>query len=349
MNLNILAVDQWDSRQIKINFLKRLRTESFDKIFIFTQNEFQFETIFDDFLHPFLGHYIETKGLNIEFITSVPPESDRSEKFKGLNMHYWDTYWLTKTYSIIYSNDNGLMNERKKQQENAHKLKYHFIMMNNRAHDFRGKLVDILAREKLLDNNAISWNNTDKFLLNTFKFNYFDGNNRTLDEKYFTESGGQYSLPDQYFESFAQLISESSPHTLFFSEKISMALLVGKPFLAAAAPGIHNYLHNRLGIKYYHEIFDYSFDFELDLQKRWELIVQNFVKLSTYSLDQLEDLQNQIKDKVEYNRKRAIEIVNDTSFMPLPVRELFEMYKLNQHHGLVNTHLYSVFEGLLST
>ena len=109
-----------------------------------------------------------------------------------------------------------------------------------------------------------------------------------------------------------------------------MALLVGKPFLAAAAPGIHNYLHNRLGIKYYHEIFDYEFDFEPNLDKRWEMIVQNFVKLSKYSLDQLEELRHQIKDKVEYNKNRAIEIVNDTSFMPLPIKELFEIVKTSE-------------------
>lgn len=328
----ILTVDFWDQRQVKLRFLERLRTETFDKIYIFTQNEFEFHKIFDEFLYPFFGHYIETKNLNVDLITSVPQESDCIKKYKGLNIHYWDIYWLTKTHSIINDKANGrLINERKLQEEKAPKLKFPFIMMNNRSHDFRAKLVDLLARENLLDNAAVSWNNTDSFLLNDYTFKYFDGNKRILDEKY-TDAyiGGQYSLPDEYFESFAQLISESAPNTLFFSEKISMALLVGKPFLAAAAPGIHNYLHNRLGIKYYHEIFDYEFDFEPNLDKRWEMIVQNFVKLSKYSLDQLEELRHQIKDKVEYNKNRAIEIVNDTSFMPLPIKELFEIVKTSE-------------------
>jgi hypothetical protein len=346
--MKILAIDQWDSRDLKSTFLKRLRTEKFDKIFIFTQNEFQFETVFDEFIYPFLGHYIETKGLNVDLITSIPPESDKSEKFKGLNIHYWDTYWLTKTHSIINAvTSNRLSLERESQKAKVNKLKFPFIMMNNRSHRFRAKLIDLLAREKLLDTAAISWNNTDKFLLNGYKFEHFDGNNRTLDEKYFTDFGGQYSLPDQFFESFAQLVSESTPNLLFFSEKISMSLLVGKPFIAAAAPGMHNYLHNRLGIKYYHEIFDYSFDFELDMNKRWEMIVQNFVKLSKLSLDQLEELQYQVQDKVEFNRNRAIEIVNDTSFMPLPIRECFDRFKLSTSQT-INRHLDGVFEGLFN-
>ena len=45
--MKILAVDQWDTRNVKSGFLEKLRTETFDKIFIFTQNEHQYDTAFD--------------------------------------------------------------------------------------------------------------------------------------------------------------------------------------------------------------------------------------------------------------------------------------------------------------
>jgi hypothetical protein len=343
----ILAIDQWDQRQSKAKFLERIRKETFDKIFIFTQNEHEYNTIFDEFVFPFLGHYIESKGLNVDLITSLPPESDNYPKFKGLTVHYWDTYWLAKTKACL---SNSMLVEERKRQSSITKIKYPFIMMNNRSHLFRAKLIDIVARENLLDVGAISWINMDAHLRRGYDFKFFDGNNRILDEKYFTSAGGQYSLPDQFFESFAQLISESTPKKIFFSEKISMALLNGKPFLAAAAPSIHKYLHTRLGIEYYDEIFDYAFDIEPNLERRWEMIVQNFVKISKYPLSQLEDLKNQIQDKVNYNQNRALEIVNDITFMPLPLQEYFIEYKntpnpINRYH--VNKQLSMVFDGLL--
>ena len=345
--LKVLAIDHWDQRQTKIHFLNRLRTEQFDKIFIFTQNEFKYDEIFDEFVFPFLAHYIESKGLNVDLFTSLPEESNTHSKFKGLNVHYWDTYWLTKTKAML--SKNALVEERVR-QSSITKIKYPFIMMNNRSHMFRAKLIDMIARENLLDVGAVSWTNVDSNLRFGYNFNYFDGKTRILDEKYFTDDGGQYSLPDQYFESFAQLVSESTPDTIFFSEKISMALLNGKPFLAAAAPGIHKYLHTRLGMEYYDEVFDYAFDLEPNLEKRWEMIVQNFVKISKYPLSQLEDLKNQIQDKVDYNQRRALEIVNDITFMPLPFQEYFIEYKntpnpINRYH--VNNQLSIVFDGLL--
>lgn len=340
--MNYLTIDQWDTRDLKSTFLNRLRTESFDKIFIFTQNEYQFDTAFDEFLYPFLGHYIETKGLNVDLITSVIPALNTAPKFKGLNIHHWDTYWLTKTYSILQ--EPRLVTERQQQEINFTNIKYPFIMMNNRAHDFRAKLIDYVAKENLVDKAAISWNNTDSFLMNSYTFKHYDGKNRVLDEKYKTPLGGQYCPPNQYYESFAQLVSESNPKIIFFSEKISMALLIGKPFLAAAGAGIHDYLNKRMGIKYYHEVFDYSFDFETDMEKRWKLIVDNFVRLSKLSINELNDLHNQIKDKIIFNKNRAIEVATDTSFMPLPIREYFEIYKTDK--TIVNRHLCAIFDNL---
>lgn len=326
--MKILAIDYWDARQTKLAFLNRLRTETFDKIFIFTQNEFEFDKIFEEYLYPFLGYYIETKKLNVDLITGVIPELNTSQPFGGLNIHHWDMYWLSKTYSILY--DFKLVQERANQQITSNKIKYPFIMLNNRSHSFRAQLMDYVAEAGLVDKGAISWNNTDTFLMKEFTFKYFDGKDRILDEKYKTPAGGQYSLPDQYFESVAQLISESNPDIIFFSEKISTALLLEKPFLAAAGPGIHQYLNKRMGIKYYDDIFNYDFDSEPDMDKRWKMIVENFVKLSKHPINILEEIHSQLQEKALYNKNRAIEIVHDLNFMPKPIQEYFYYYKTTE-------------------
>ena len=78
--LKILAVDYWDTQQVKELFLRRLQNESFDKIFIFTQNEWALEKIFGDHFFPFLGTYIEYHNLNVDLITSLPKQSYNSKK-----------------------------------------------------------------------------------------------------------------------------------------------------------------------------------------------------------------------------------------------------------------------------
>lgn len=345
--LKILSVDYWDTQQVKELFLRRLQNESFDKIFIFTQNEWALEKIFGDHFFPFLGTYIEYHNLNVDLITSLPKQSYNSKTYRGLNIHHWDTYWLSKTYSLL--NTDWLKVQRTEQEETFTELKYPYIMMNNRSHKFRAMLVDQLAKSQILDLGAVSWNDTDSFLLDDYQFTHFDGKKRILDEKYFTDQGGQYSPPNEYFMSFAQLISESTPRKVFFSEKISMALLLGKPFLAAASVGIHKYLHDKLGIEYYDEIFDYSFDMEHDMERRWQLIVDNFVRLSKHSLPQLEELKRKLHDKVMYNKNRAEEIIRNVSFMPHPIIDYFMDYKNStwDHRVHLNRHLSMIFETLL--
>ena len=113
--LKILSVDYWDSQQVKELFLRRLQNESFDKIFIFTQNEHEVETLFGNCFFPFLGTYIEYHNLNVDLITSCPKESYTPKNYNGLHTHYWETYWLAKTYSILQT--DFCRNKHKEQQE----------------------------------------------------------------------------------------------------------------------------------------------------------------------------------------------------------------------------------------
>lgn len=338
-NESFLVVDVWDQRQSKQKFIQQLVTEKFENIYIFTQNEWEYSVTFDEFVPPLLGYFLEHSGTNIDVIVSLARKLDTPE-YKGYNVHLWDTYWLYKTYSLLKT--QGLINQRKEQRENHSQLKYHFIMMNNRAHDFRCKLIDTVAERDLLKYAAVSWNNVDPFLMQNYKFQHFHGKEMVLDDDYKT-TGGQYSLPDQYYESFAQLVSESTPDYLFFSEKISTALIAGKPFIAAAAPGMHRYLKDELGFKLYDEIFDYTFDDELDMSKRWSMIADNFRRLCNYSLIDLAELRSRIHNKVEFNQYRAKEIVFDLNFMPNPIKKCLEMYK-NKH--IINLGLTRIFENM---
>lgn len=344
-NNRYLTIDYWDTRAMKINFLTSLinKYNDFDKIFILTQNEFEYQKVFDDIVYPFLGYYIENKGLNVELITSIHESVDTAQKFNGLNIHYWDTYWLTKTYAMLKEDHNTI--ERFQQKSLISNKKYHYIMMNNRAHPHRALMLDMLARENLLQFGAISWHATDEYLL-TYKFQWFDGNKIELDSKYLTPTGGQYSIPSQYYESYFQLISESTPDLVFFSEKVSTALILGKPFLISAAPGIHKYLNERLGFELYTEIFDYSFDEVIDINSRYSMIADNFNRISKYSLNDLSHIESLLAEKVRFNQNRVIEIVDDTDFMPAPIREYFDVYKKSTVKNRINSHLCPILDSI---
>lgn len=323
MENNFIAVDICDQRQVKKQFIELLTTNSYKNIYIFAQNEMEYDLVFDEFVYPLLGHYIESKGLHVDIIMSLVKEKDNVKKYKGIDIHSWPTYWLYKTYGHFKS--TSCYNERIKRKSESQGLKYHFITMNNRSHPFRCELIDKLAEHDLLKHSAYSWNNTDTFL-NTYQFKYFDAKTKTFDDGFKT-TGGQYYLPTEYFESFAQLISESDTNRLFFSEKISIALITGKPFIAAAGYKIHEYLRDSLGFKLFEEVFDYSFDNEPDRIKRWDMIVENMKNLCKLSHEQLKDLTHSIRPKIIYNQNRAREIVQDANFIPKPVHDCIKLYR----------------------
>lgn len=329
----LLCVDIWDQRQVKRRFIETLTSSpnKFKDIFIFTQNEMEYDLVFDEFVYPLLGHYVENSSINVDLITSLVDEKPNVKKYKGLNIHFWPTYWLYKTYGSL----QPLYDDRLNLRQQTDGLKYHFIMMNNRCHRFRCELIDKIAEQDLLKFSAYTWNNRDAFLMDDYIFKWFDGKTKTFNDN-FTTTGGQYHVPIEYFQSFAQLISESTPHKLFFSEKISTALIVGKPFIAAAGQRIHAYLRDVLGFKLYDEIFDYSFDDEPDMNKRWDMITDNFKRLSTYTLKELESLQLKIQDKIAFNQLRVLEIMQDINFMPPPIQKSFQLYKEGTYlnHGL---------------
>ena len=324
MENNFIAIDIWDQRQSKQKFIELLTTQVYKNIYIFTQNEMEYDLVFDEFVYPLLGNYIQSTGLQVDLITSLVNEKPNVKKYNGLNIHCWPTYWLYKTYGQFYN--TSCYNERIKRKQEAQGLKYHFIMMNNRSHKFRCELIDKLAEHNLLNHSAYSWNNADTFLTNGYQFKYFDGFQKTFNDGFKT-TGGQYYLPTEYFESFAQLISESDPNRLFFSEKISIALITGKPFLAAAGLHIHKYLKDTLGFKLYDEIFDYSFDNEPDQSKRSAMIVENFKNLCNLSIEQLKELEVNLNDKIIYNQNRAKEIVQNVNYIPKPVQDCIEIYR----------------------
>jgi hypothetical protein len=74
----------------------------------------------------------------------------------------------------------------------------------------------------------------------------------------------------------------------------------------------------------YDEIIDYSFDFKNELENRINGIIKN---LNSLKNENYGFLHKKIKDKLDYNKSRSIQIIKKDEYIP---KELITLYKNNK-------------------
>lgn len=313
--MKYLVIDIWSSAELKDEQVKRLQTEQFDKIIFFTQHEWNYLADIEFFNTLLAGIALQSKPLYL--VASAIRMNNVS--FPNVEIQTWYTFWFLKTYLGL----NDFNRKRKQYKIDMDQLTYkkHFVFMNRRAHPWRCEVIDLVAKYDLLKDSSTSWHVDDI----DYPFEYFNKQKLLLDTDY-SETLEQYELPNEYYETFAQLVSESSNEALLISEKTAMPLLVGKPFLVTTAPGFHKFI-KELGFELYDEIFDYSFDTVLDQSTRFEMVVQNFKRLSELPLNELYQLNDKIKDKIIYNQALAETMALDRSYYPPTATEIIEIYE----------------------
>lgn len=205
------------------------------------------------------------------------------------------------------------------------KFNYKFVSLNHRGHIFRCKMIDEFSRFGLFqDSNLISWNNVSMPTEDQFKFTHFVPRKIIIPGDNFYDQKGSYNcyrMPSIYNEVAFSVIAESSPNTFFVTEKTTTPMWFYKPFIVLGSPGWNHYLKNSMGFEIFEEVFDYSFDHEQDLDKRIAGFTQQVVKLNSYSLEQLSDIRNSLKEKIIHNRHRAENILYDQKFWPTKIVE----------------------------
>lgn len=78
-----------------------------------------------------------------------------------------------------------------------------------------------------------------------------------------------------YNQTWFSIVLETDFDRSFFTEKIAKALVAKKPFLLLSAPGSLRDLR-RLGFKTFAHVWDESYDEELDLEHRIDLIIEQY-------------------------------------------------------------------------
>lgn len=337
-DMKILYLDVWEDDNTRDNFLNNILESKPDKVVFLGHQEFNYCDNVKDFEKVLEWHRINNK---IYYVTTLGYPHENDPHHPNLKVYNWIDWYIKKIFATCVThcfNNNDLNLNYYKKSIQYEQFNYFLTSLNYRAHRHRGLMIDLLAKHNLINNNAISWHNKISGIEHNFK--YYNPQH-ILQLKNSFGPDWMY-LPDQYFDSFVQLISESSDIISCITEKTVMALICHKPFVIAGPMGIHKKL-SELGFKLFTELFDYSFDSEIDEEKRYDLIMKNLVELQhQYKIDNGRRLQKLILPKLIFNFQQVKKIACDFSTVPDVVLELRQFY-IDSNINL-NKYINSVFD-----
>ncbi len=129
---------------------------------------------------------------------------------------------------------------------------------------------------------------------------------------------GNSYVHEMYINSYFNILTETSynyensiiGNNIFPTEKTYRAIFGMQPFIVVTNPGFLKFLKS-MGFETFPEFFDESYD---EIENPWErmyIIVKEIKKICSLSLEELHDRYYNIFDKLEHNRNRLIEIVDD--------------------------------------
>ena len=327
-----MIYDLWDNFSMD-QVETELQTHTPEKVIILGENEWQ-PWVTENFVNIVNKHNIEV------VYTTGSPHSNYTDKLtqsfniKNFEIQHWPTFHFIYAFQLlkeIKSNKNNL------------NFNYSFISLNNRGHVHRCALIDYLTKYRLINsNNVITWHNFMNENMN-YDYKYFQHHSIKINDDFDTKLNS-YLIPQQYFESFVDAVSECTAETIMISEKTVKPLFFKKPFIVLGAQGFHKYL-TELGFELYDEIFDYSFDDEPDLEKRAELFVLELVKLNKFKTQtDRKKVYQQLSQKIERNYNNMLKVLSDEQFIPPQVKSLMliindidDVPYMNKYREVLNT------------
>lgn len=235
--------------------------------------------------------------LDIVYGSFVTPDNNNLPA--GARLHQWPTVWCNRTYAEFNNSPHHIEHTE---------IKTLYICLNNKAHKHRCMLLDHLVKHDFLRYGNVTWHEPDV----DYNWNYWKPEHLVLDEKYKEILDSYKTLPKEFSNTLFSLVAESTPETLFITEKSWTPILFNKPLLIFGAKDIHKHLES-LGIELYDELFDYSFDSYTDIQDRLDGIMANIQRLSGMNLQELRD---RIDSKAKRNSQRMIEIATSKEYIP---------------------------------
>ena len=218
----------------------------------------------------------------------------------------WPTFYLYRTIFLEETISRAQQVEKD--------FSYNYINLNMQPHLHRCMLIDELYRRNLVDTNRglVSWQ-----IKSDYAFQYWPRNRiKTIGDD-FENHKNSFVKPDEYYTSFVDVVTESTLEAALLSEKTAVPLYLGKPFLTFGCVNYSERVLKKLGFLLYDELFDYDFDKTTDTKERIKQFVDNVKRISNMTSRQCNEMYQTLKPKLEYNRQRAIQLAQDSSYIPL--------------------------------
>lgn len=320
--MNYRIIESWDPIELKEQFSLDVLNNKFDRIFFCCLNEWEWpnctEQLFGLPLEQ-VNTLLKEQNNILEVISSgrITYQIPEYSNIKQTSTNVW--YAITGLYTLKNVDLSQYVVDRKN-------LQYHFVSMNYRGRDHRCLLMDLLAKENLIEKGAITWHHTNTDYHSEYDWKYFSPKMMQLTDNFVKHQGMPPTwerLPTEYFQSFCQLVSESTPDSTFMSEKTYTPLFFKIPFIVQSAPGFYSDM-DEMGFLRYDELFDYSFDNEVDDYKRTEMIIANVKNIANKSMDELEQLLVTLKPKIEHNFDVACKLATETHNYIEPFKDVLE-------------------------
>lgn len=209
---------------------------------------------------------------------------------------------------IIY-NDTWIKRFEPYQNIINYKPKKIYINLTRVARYHRCLLADKLIDNNLLEHGYNSWGDVYKIFgqykahnpntkIDTTKFD-------EMDIADLSSINPNYLVPEKFCRcSFLYLSTETSidNELMLFSEKTYKPIGIGMPFITLGNPGTLQDLQNR-GFITFGDWFDESYDLDIPLENRIQIIINNLKKYSKYTKLDLISIRNEMSEILDHNLK----------------------------------------------
>jgi hypothetical protein len=262
----------------------------------------------NEFFHPFNDEQLYNlnfflKENNSFFYTMVSCDEIEESKFSNFLLLYFPTYLLKKSY---FDSKNEAYNKIKNYEIKFESL---FLFLNSNPKPHRYIAIDYLSKHNLLSKGNYSW--LKKYYYTDYKLKYWNETISIIDFQNIDKSDHIKTFwnPVTYGNPFLKLVGETlfSNDNFYLTEKTSMPILLGQPFLTISNIFFYKNLQ-KLGFKLYDEIFEYEFDNESDGEKRIEMIINNIKNIENKNYYELYD---KIQNKVKFNQILALQMISN--------------------------------------
>lgn len=279
-----------------------------DKIICWCAEEFAYYEIFNP-LFDLLEEWAISNNKTANLITTNKSGYIRSwvtaEPTHGLVYGFMFAHKIS--YSDLSKEENfiSINNEHPPQKINPNKL---FTCYNHNYAEPRGRLVDLLAKNRLVDSNIVTFHYPEKY-----NWVYHNGSRLVDEEDFILNKPDTLFLPniipENQTSAFMDVVTESryDPGEYFITEKTLKSVMLFRPFLTLSCQGFHQYLVDRFEFKLYDEIFDYGFDNKELVEDRINGIINN-IKQIKKDFKKLNQLYDAIRPKLMHNKNRIEEI-----------------------------------------